>query len=151
MFKPRTIRGANGYDTKQASDDASPGHNNPNHWGPSLTIQSQAADADLNVIMERFGITGKMPENPRVPQYGDFTGINDYRTALEAVRNAHEAFMEIPAQVRARFDNDPQKFLEFTDNPANEKEMIDLKLAKPRPPETPPAPLDPVDPKKGTT
>lgn len=84
-----------------------------NTVGDSMTVQSQAEDADINNIMRKYGLTGRLPENPRVPTYGDFEGITDYRSAIEAVRRADEAFMEIPAEKRALFDNDPQKLLEF--------------------------------------
>jgi phage internal scaffolding protein len=134
MFKPRPIRGANGYDTKEASDMACPSAD-PQFWGPSQTIQSQADDANINILMERFGITGKMPENVHIPMYGDFTQITDYKGALEAVRFAHDKFMEIPAQIRNKFDNDPQKYLEYTANPANLAEMRTLGIAKPLPPQ----------------
>jgi phage internal scaffolding protein len=70
-------------------------------------------------MMKRFGVTGKLPENPRVPQYGDFSEITDYRSAIEAIRNADEKFMEFPADVRALFENNPQNVLDFVANPAN--------------------------------
>jgi len=138
-------RAHNGYDAKKASDEA---------VGPepgiSLTIQSMAEEADINVLMYRYGITGKMPDNPRIPTYGDFTGITDYRTAIEAVRDAEHAFMEIPAQVRSKFDNDPQKFLEFCSMETNVDEMRKLGLLKPTqapPPTREPTTTNPDTPK----
>lgn len=98
---------------------------------PSLTVQSMAEDTDLNVIMRRFGVTGQMPDNPRLPVYGDFTGITDYKSALMAVMDASEHFMELPATVRARFDNDPQKLLEFVSSDGNREEAEKLGLLKP--------------------
>jgi phage internal scaffolding protein len=146
-FKPRTLKAHNGYDTKEASDTAGV----ITDWGPSLTIQSQAEDADLNIIMRRFGITGKMPENVRLPEYGDFTQITDYRSALESVRMANEAFMEIPAEIRARFQNDPQQFLEFTTNEKNLDELRKMGLAKPLQPTITPPPATPGPPEKVET
>lgn len=99
------------YDFKKRSDDAA-AHND----GPSLTVQSEAEDADLNVIVARFGLTGRMPESVRVPSYGDFTGApSDYFQALEFVESARDSFMTMPADVRARFDNDPGVFLAYSD------------------------------------
>jgi len=106
----------------------------PEHYGESMTIQAQAEDADINVLMRRYGITGKMPDNPRIPMYGDFLEVRDYRTALEAIRQADADFMEIPAEIRARFDNDPQRFLEFCSDEANRDELSKLGLLKPAPP-----------------
>lgn len=98
---------------------------------PSLTVQSQKDEADINVLVKRFGITGQMPQNVHAPIYGDFTGISDYRTALEAVREAEESFNAMPADVRARFGNDPQKFVEFCSNEDNLDEMKKMGLTKP--------------------
>jgi len=105
----------------------------------SLAQQSMAEDADINVIVKRFGLIGGLPENSRLPQYGDFTGIGDYGSALRAVREADEAFLEYPPELRARFDNDPQRFLEFCSDSSNQEALYDLGLA-----DRPPSP--PVDP-----
>lgn len=137
-FKPIKYRAHNGYDTEAASNETAI---DPTTWGPSLTIQSMTEDADINVMMKRYGVTGKFPENTRIPQYGDYSGITDFRTALEAIANAQEDFMRYPADFRARFDNDPQRFLEFTADPANRPEMAKLGLLKPR--ETPATPAGP--------
>jgi Chlamydia-phage Chp2 scaffold (Chlamy_scaf) len=107
---------------------------------PSRTIQSQAQEADINYIVKQFGITGKMPENIRLPTYGDFDYVGDYRTAIEAVRSAESEFMRIPADIRARFENDPQKLMDFCDDPGNLPELRKLGLAPPAPPEPPAEP-----------
>lgn len=111
-----------------------------------MTIQAHAEDADINVLMRRFGITGKMPDNPKIPTYGDFSQITDYRTALDAVRRAHEGFMEIPAPIRAQFDNDPQLFMEFCENPENLEAMRNMGLAKPKPMPATTTPTTPATP-----
>lgn len=120
------------YDVEVASNEAMiPAR----QQGDSLTVQSMAEDADINVLMYRYGITGKMPENPRVPVYADFSEISDYRSALEAVMNASAGFMELPANVRARFENDPQMLLEFLANDINRAEAIQLGLVNAPPPD----------------
>lgn len=92
----------------------------------SLAVQSEKDDADINTIVKRFGLTGGMPANPRVPSYGDFVGVDDFRSAMETVRNAQEAFMELPAEVRARFGNDPQTYMEFCTELAPEGGLANL-------------------------
>ena len=52
----------------------------------SLAVQSQKDEADINTIVRNFGVTGKLPVGIRVPTYGDFDGVSDYREAIEAVR-----------------------------------------------------------------
>lgn len=97
----------------------------------SKAVQADMQDADINVIVYRYGVTGVMPDNVRVPTFGDFTHIVDYRTALEAIQEAEENFLQMPANVRARFENNPQLFLEFCTDANNLKEMVDLGLAIP--------------------
>lgn len=111
---------------------------------PSRTKQEFKNECDINLIMKRFkkiagadflsryqGIVGG--------QFGDFTQVTDYRTALDQVDRARSVFMALPAKVRARFENDPAKFLDFVHNPANEKEMVSLGLAVEKPVEPPKA------------
>lgn len=95
----------------------------------SLAVQSQKDEADINTIVRRFGLTGQLPSNIRTPQYGDYTGISDYRTALHAVMAAQKAFMEIPAEIRKKFDHDPQKYLEFVSDEKNYDAMVEMGLA----------------------
>lgn len=100
---------------------------------PSLTVQADMESADLNVILDRFGITGQMPQSLRLPTYEDYsaTEVFDFRSAVEAIDAAEDAFMCMPAKVRAEFANDPQVFLEFCSNPENLPRMRELGLAKP--------------------
>lgn len=108
---------------------------------PSVAVQSQKDDADINSIMKRFGQTGMLPSNVRAPTYGDFTSAGDFRSAMDSVRAAKESFMEMPAEVRKRFGNDPQLFVEFCSDEKNLKEMREMGLAIPEvvPPEVKPS------------
>lgn len=92
------------------------------------TRQDQKEDADINRIVRDFGVTRTLPNGIRVPSYGDFDTINDYRTAIHAVREAEDAFEQLPAKLRAKLNNDPQAFLEYAANPANHPEMTELGL-----------------------
>lgn len=79
---------------------------------PSLTRQSDAEDADINVIVGRFLKTGLLPDNVRVPQYGDFTQASDYKSSLDLVRKAEQAFALYPADIRSKFNHDVGVFLD---------------------------------------
>lgn len=105
----------------------------------SLAIQSERDSCDINVIVERFLKTGQMPDNVRVPQSGDFTSVTDYQSALNAVIEADDAFMELPPAVRARFENDPQKLMDFMADANNREAAIELGLVQA--PKGPPEPL----------
>ena len=109
------------YDVKAASDDARTGD-----FGPSLTVQEHSIDADINEMMRRFKVTGQFPTSVNLPSYGDFEGVTDYQSALHAIMAAQDEFMRLPANVRARFDNNPQLLLEFVSTPGNDRALREL-------------------------
>lgn len=127
------------YDRKEVSDETALYCKDP-----SRTKQEFAADADINTIIERFGIGYDMPLNTTPPASGDFTNIPDFRGAVDIVRQAQEVFNALPAKIRSRFENDAAKYIDFFEDPDNYDEARKLGLVKPRqevetPPETPTA------------
>lgn len=107
---------------------------------PSLAIQSQKDEADINVILKNFGVTGRVPEAVVLPSYGDFEAVDDYRSAIEAVRAAEAAFLAIPANIRERFHHDPQAFADFCSKSDNLPQLREWGLAPhPADPAAPPA------------
>ena len=115
---------------------------------PSLTKQSFAKECDINQIMAKHQKTGLIAHvNQHQGNYGDFMEATDYHTAVNQIMAAGDAFMTVPADIRAHFDNDPGEFLEFCQNPENLDEMRELGLLPPKraqdpstldPPPTPP-------------
>lgn len=100
---------------------------------PSLAQQHFKDDVDINVLLERFKVTGVMPSSLRLPTFGDFSGVSDFRSAADALRRAREGFLDLPAKLRARFDNDPQKLMEFLSDSKNRAEAEALGLVKAAP------------------
>lgn len=97
---------------------------------PGLTKQSFKDECDINQIVKRYETTGQLPDMIKTnPQYGDFSQVGTYMDSLEIVSKAHEQFEALNAHIRARFDNDPAKFLDFASDPKNLKEMVSLGLA----------------------
>lgn len=105
---------------------------------PSLTKQAFRDECDINHIMKRFkkimnedflekynGYVGG--------QFGDFSEVADYRTALDQLKRANSVFEALPSIVRKRFDNDPALFLDFCQDPKNLDELRELGLANPAP------------------
>lgn len=94
---------------------------------PSLTKQSESEACDINKIMAKYERTGLLAHlNANEAFYADVSNVPDYQGAFEVVRKADELFMSLPAEIRARFENDPGKYLEFVSNPANKDEMVKL-------------------------
>lgn len=104
---------------------------------PTETQQQFKDECDINTILERFGVTGELPMNIRQPVSTDFVEAFDFQTAQNAIIAARESFMEMPAKVRARFDNDPQKFITFFEDEANRQEAETLGLVNPKTPAPP--------------
>lgn len=123
---------------------------------PSLAEQSSLEETDINTIVRRFGLTGQLPTGLRAPTYGDYLEVTDYHSALNAIVVANEAFEELPAEVRRRFDNDPGKFVDFCSDENNSQEAAKLGLVMPKAVELansgiPATPVAETPPSTGTT
>lgn len=141
-LKPPFFRTEFNYDMFAASNESAVDcQRDPQ--GKSLAQQHFKDECDINVIVHRFGLTGELPQGLRLPTYGDYTGIFDFQTAMNAIREANVNFMQLPAEIRARFDNDPQKYLQFCEeavqaDPKSAKHMeaVELGLITPHVPES---------------
>ncbi len=125
----------------------------------SRTKQSFAAALDVNAIMKKYAATGTLPENSRgEPQYGDFSGVEDYLTSLNKIRAAEDRFAEMPSAVRDHCKNDPAELMAMVFDPERRGELEQLRLVKPKDPvqteipggeapEVPEKPAEPAEPK----
>ena len=111
------------YDTDSVSNETA-----LSEFGPTLTVQSEAENCDINVILERFGQGIPPPINTLPPSETEWDSSSSFQSAMNLIVQSREAFMEIPANIRARFHNDPAEYLEFVYNDANRDEAILLGL-----------------------
>lgn len=95
---------------------------------PSLTRQEDKDRGDINKIMRKYEKIGVLPTMNREAFFADVTKVTSYQEAYEIVRNGDEFFEQLPAEFRARFQNDAAAFLDFTSNPQNRSELIELGL-----------------------
>lgn len=97
----------------------------------TLTEQSHVDEVDVNKIIKKHGmdVIAKtrelMADNFRM----DEIPTNDFHEALMIIQKASKTFTSLPSSVRKRFDNEPSKFLDFVQNPANNQAMVDMGLA----------------------
>ena len=126
-FIPPFLRSAYNYDTMTVSDESALVCKDP-----SLAVQADLKPSDINTILRNFGVTGKLPMTSRLPTYGDFTGIFDFQSAVNAVNDAQDAFNSLDADLRYRFHNDPQEFVDFCSDAANAIELDKLGLTIPK-------------------
>lgn len=121
------VRKPNNYDVDEVSDETG-----LFCADPSLASQEFAEEVDINTIARRFGLFGEMPEGVSMPLYGDFEGVSDYHSAMNVVAQAREAFDQMPAEVRARFQNDPGRFVDFVSSEDNREEARKMGLLVPQ-------------------
>lgn len=117
------------------------------HFPPTegRTKQSHKDECDINRIMARSMLNGGVIDfvNKYEMQYADVTAV-DYQEAMNQVALAQSMFHDLPSQIRNRFENRPELFLDFVQNPANKAEAHALGLLRPDYDPNPPAQPDPV-------
>lgn len=99
----------------------------------SRTHQSFRDEANINNIMKRYKTTGMLVEPGKIRTYrqatfGDFSDLPNLPDTLNRAREADERFLALPAQLRARFNNNVGELLAFVQNPENFDEAVELKL-----------------------
>ncbi len=97
-----------------------------------MTEQSHKQACNVNCIMAKYQKTGVIDHiKIHGPQYMDVPAI-DYREAMEIVANSNSMFEELPSRARLHFDNSPEKFLEYVQDPNNDHEKLhELGLLQP--------------------
>lgn len=74
-------------------------------------IQSFKDQTDMTYILQRMAVGDASVLNQRTPMYGDFTDMpKTYAEALQLVIDRERQFMELPLDVRNKFDNDFRKW-----------------------------------------
>lgn len=108
----------------------------------SLTVQSPTEEVDINKIVARALKGQSVPIMNGQPFYGDVSEFGDLQQSLIKVQEAEDLFMQYPADVREKFENDPVKMIEFLSNEKNRDEAEKLGLVNkrpaPEPTQTPP-------------
>ena len=79
----------------------------------SLAQQNMKAETDLNVMIRKYGV---LPAQEVNWKEFDATVIpKDYHELQNMMKEADAAFLSLPGEVRAKVDNDPEKFLAMVD------------------------------------
>ncbi len=111
--------------------------------GSSLTKQSMKDDSNINKIVQKYQQTGIITfANKQAARY-DFATSDDYKQSMDVIKQADSMFAELPSSARAKFENDPQMFLDFVQDAENLPEMVEMGLAH--------APQNKIEPEAPTT
>jgi phage internal scaffolding protein len=122
-MKPLFLRTLYNYDRDAASDESGLACADP-----TLAQQQFRDEADINTILERFGRTGEVIVPVRAPEFGDYSEVTDYHTAMNMIIQAQDAFDALPARIRKEFDNDPGRFVEFVSDEKNRDKALEMGL-----------------------
>jgi phage internal scaffolding protein len=96
-----------------------------------VTEQGHKDECDVNNIIKKYDATGLITHVANFEaSYGD-VGSLDFREALELQMQISEKFSELPSSIRKTFENSPQKYLEFLENPKNYDQSVEMGLRKP--------------------
>lgn len=99
--------------------------------GKSMTDQSQADAANINIIVATYGGVHNIPPGSRVPTWGDFTNVPTDRAVIaQQMKNAQDGFMALPPSIRALANNDLETFLEMLEDDGARAAMEQLGLSK---------------------
>ena len=94
----------------------------------TLTQQNFKDETDLNMMIRKYGV---LPVSEVNWKEFDATVIpQDYQQLQNMLREADQAFMDLPAEVRKAADNDPQKFLAMFESQQAEIKRQERESAK---------------------
>lgn len=94
---------------------------------PSLTVQSDRKQANINSIIKKIE-KGHMIDklSAGTPFYGDVSKFSGLQESIMQVQEAEEMFMDMSADIRKRFHNDPVQLVRFLEDKNNLNEAIEL-------------------------
>lgn len=111
---------------------------------PTMTVQSEKDNCDINVIMNRYATCGT-PLPYRTdgvqPVYADVSELGDYMENYQRCKQAEEMFNALPSALRKELDNNPANLLPFIQDKANESRCIEYGLINKPIAEAPQAPV----------
>ena len=118
---------------------------------PSKTVQSDAPEADLNVIMAKAGRASLVEHLAEVDgAFLDVSEFDDYAAMARHVAAAKQEFMKLHSKVRELFDHDVHKWLDAAHEEDKIAAMRELgynpdgsPYVAPAPPEAVAAPVEP--------
>ena len=97
------------------------------HCSENITEQAQAQSTDINFILRKYQKTGTLEHAKQYQGQYDDVSVQDFTQAMNMVTEAQQMFDELPSSVRT-LTKSPQGFLEFTQNPENKDQMIEMGL-----------------------
>lgn len=97
--------------------------------GEVLTKQAQRDETDINLILDRFQVTGLITHlAKRPPRFMDTLEVTDFQTSLETARRTTMWFDGLPSSIRKAFANDVEQLLAARDSEEGRAKLVELGL-----------------------
>lgn len=113
--------------------------------------QNHAPEVEINNIVKRHGVSRLVATRDAQALVFDDVTTNDFQEAMNLINKGREVFGQLSSAERAEFQNKPEIYLDYVQNPANRDALIErgwMNAPEPEPqpvkveitnPETPPA------------
>lgn len=111
---------------------------------PTMTIQSEKDNCDINVIMNRYATCGtSLPYRTDgvQPVYADVSELGDYMENFQRCKQAEEMFNALPSALRKELDNNPANLIPFIRDEKNKERCYEYGLLNKPVVEVPQAPV----------
>lgn len=100
---------------------------NSRDFDESMTKQSFKDQTDINKILYKAARGDAISHLAKHgATYGDFSDVDDLLTAHERLQKGTQIFEELPAEVKREFDQSPQKFFNFVNDPQNVDKLAEV-------------------------
>jgi len=111
------------------------------------TKQSFKDETNINNIIEKHTRMGTLSHLEQWSgQYGDLSDF-DFQEAQNQIAHANSMFEQLPPAIRNQFQNSPERFFEYVNDPENKDDLATKLPALARPGTRPiPGPADITDP-----
>lgn len=109
---------------------------------PTMAIQSEKDNCDINVIMQRYATCGTpLPyrTDGAQPVYADVSELGDYMENFARCKLAEEMFNALPSALRKELDYNPANLVSFIQDENNRERCIEYGLINKPAVEVPPA------------
>ncbi len=98
----------------------------PKVYDDGRTKQSFKNSTDINKILHKAQKTGVISHLAKHEAfYGEFEAF-DFTEAQNTLARADTMFAELPHEVRSEFEQSPQKFFDFVNDPENQGNLAEL-------------------------
>lgn len=96
---------------------------------PSLTLQSEYRQTTIDFYLKKYSATGLLgdPVRAQQGQYIDVSEVGDFQEMQNKVLEVRNAFMQLPAEERRRYGDDPSNWIQAKIAEAEQAQLAQLR------------------------